>query len=100
MFTKKSIEEKLRLVLDPELGINVVDLGLIYHYTADSKNNIDITMTLTFPGCPLGSTIKQEINEKVGSLPGVGKINLQITFNPPWDLSKISAEARAELGMV
>lgn len=91
--------DKLREVDDPELGINIVDLGLIYKVTT-TKNNVHILMTLTFPGCPLGSIIKKEIDDKVGSMMGVGDIELEITFNPPWDLSKINPEARAELGMV
>jgi metal-sulfur cluster biosynthetic enzyme len=57
-------------------------------------------MTLTFPGCPLGNIIQDEINQKVGSLENIGKIDLKITFDPPWDLSKISEEAKAELGVV
>lgn len=100
MVTKKDLETALCGVLDPELHINIVDLGLVYSYSIDKKGNVKIVMTLTFPGCPLGSTIQKEINEKIGSLNGVSKINLQITFDPPWDLTKISPEARAELGMV
>lgn len=99
MITKSLVEKSLRKVDDPELGINIVDLGLIYAIKV-VKNDVFILMTLTFPGCPLGSTIKKEIDEKVGSLAGIGKINLEITFNPPWDLSKINPEAKAELGMV
>ncbi len=99
MITKKAVENSLRKVLDPELGINIVDLGLIYSI-ATKDNNVDILMTLTFPGCPLGNIIQGEINEKVGNIEGVGKINLKITFDPPWDLSKINNEARAELGMI
>lgn len=100
MVTKKDLETALCGVLDPELHINIVDLGLVYSYSIDKKGIVKIVMTLTFPGCPLGSTIQKEINEKIGSLNGVSKINLQITFDPPWDLTKISPEARAELGMV
>jgi metal-sulfur cluster biosynthetic enzyme len=98
MVTKEKVEEKLREVLDPELGINIVDLGLVYDYKV-KKNEVFILMTLTFPGCPLGATIHKEIKDKVGSLKEVGKVNLEITFSPPWDLSKVSAEARAELGI-
>lgn len=99
MISKKLVEDKLRGVLDPELGINIVDLGLIYKITT-SGNNIDILMTLTFPGCPLGSIIREEVNKKIGTLENVGRINLIITFDPPWDQTKISPAARAELGMV
>lgn len=99
MVTKKMVENSLRKVLDPELGINIVDLGLIYDIST-SGNDVSILMTLTFPGCPLGGIIQGEINEKVGKIKGVGKINLKITFDPPWDLSKINNEAKAELGMI
>lgn len=98
MLTKKIVEDKLRLVLDPELGINIVDLGLIYDVKVE-KNEVFILMTLTFPGCPLGAIINKEINEKVGQLENLDKLNLKITFDPPWDLSKINPEAKAELGI-
>ena len=98
MITKKLVEKKLREVLDPELGINIVDLGLIYNITV-KKNNVAILMTLTFPGCPLGGIINKEVNEKVGSIKGLGKLSLKLTFDPAWDLSKISKEARAEIGI-
>ena len=99
MITKTAVEKKLREVNDPELGINIVDLGLIYKISVE-KNDVHILMTLTFPGCPLGATIKQDIDSKVGSITGIGQISLEITFNPPWDLTKINAEAKAELGIV
>ena len=99
MISKDSVIEKLKKVLDPELHINVADLGLIYNINVN-KNNVSILMTLTFPGCPLGSIIHEEIKEKVGSIKGVGKVDLKITFDPPWDLSKISEEAKLELGII
>ena len=99
MISKDSVIEKLKKVLDPELHINVADLGLIYNINVN-KNNVSILMTLTFPGCPLGSIIHEEIKEKVGSIKEVGKVDLKITFDPPWDLSKISEEAKLELGII
>lgn len=99
MITKKQVEQQLSLVLDPELGVNIVDLGLVYEVSVEN-DNINVLMTLTFPGCPLGGIINSEVQEKLGKLKGVGKINLQITFDPPWDLSKIKPEVAAELGMV
>ena len=96
---KENVVEKLKKVVDPELYINVVDLGLIYDVKVN-KNNVSILMTLTFPGCPLGSIIHEEIKEKVGSIKKVGKVDLKITFDPPWDLSKISDEGRNQLGMI
>ena len=97
--SKENVVEKLKKVVDPELYINVVDLGLIYDVKVN-KNNVSILMTLTFPGCPLGSIIHEEIKEKVGSIKKVGKVDLKITFDPPWDLSKISDEGRNQLGMI
>ncbi len=98
MVTKKLVENKLREVLDPELGINIVDLGLIYNISV-KKNDVDILMTLTFPGCPLGGIINKEINDTVGSIENLGKLTLRLTFDPVWDLSKINPEARAEIGI-
>lgn len=85
--------------MDPELNINIVDLGLIYDVKTKNED-VNILMTLTFPGCPLGAVIHKEINEKIGTIPSVGKINIQITFDPPWDFSKVSDEAKEELGVI
>jgi len=99
MADKKQVYNELKKVMDPELHINIVDLGLIYD--VDVKDSqVDVLMTLTFPGCPLGSIIHQEINEKLAKLRGVEKINLKITFDPPWDFSKVSEVAKQELGII
>ena len=100
MITRKKVLETLKKVNDPELHINIVDLGLIYGVDVEAEGVVKILMTLTFPGCPLGSIIHNEINEKIGSLPRVKKVDLRITFNPPWDLTKVSSEAKAELGIL
>ena len=99
MADKKQVYNELKKVMDPELHINIVDLGLIYD--VDVKDSqVDVLMTLTFPGCPLGSIIHKEINEKLAKLRGVEKINLKITFDPPWDFSKVSEVAKQELGII
>ncbi len=98
MVTKEAVYEHLKEVLDPELGINIVDLGLIYEVKVH-KNDIKILMTLTFPGCPLGGVIKKEVNDKLSTIENLGEVTLEITFDPPWDLSKISEQARAEIGI-
>jgi len=98
MVTEEVVYEHLRKVLDPELGVNIVDLGLIYSVKV-KKNDVAILMTLTFPGCPLGGIIKKEVAEKLSTIENLDKIDLKITFDPPWDLSKISEEARAEIGI-
>ena len=96
---KETVTAQLKKVLDPELHINIVDLGLIYQVETKG-NDVHILMTLTFPGCPLGSIIHKEIKEKIGELKNVGKIDLKITFDPPWDMSKVSQEAKMELGIL
>jgi len=99
MITKEKIYNKLKKVLDPELKVNVVDLGLIYDVSLKGKE-VNILMTLTFPGCPFGPKIHDEINEKVKELREIEKVNVDITFSPPWDLSKVSDEAKARLGII
>lgn len=98
MPTEKQVETQLKKVLDPELKINIIDLGLVYKIKVEGSK-VFVLSTLTFPGCPLGSIIHKEIKEKVGALKGIKDVELKITFDPPWDLSKISQEARLELGM-
>ena len=99
MVAKEQVYNELKKVMDPELHINIVDLGLIYEVVVKGPQ-VSVLMTLTFPGCPLGSMIHQEINEKLAKLKGVEKINLKITFDPPWDFSKVSEEAKQELGII
>jgi len=99
MVTKEQVYNELKKVMDPELHINIVDLGLIYEVVV-KNSQVNVLMTLTFPGCPLGSMIHQEINEKLAELKGVGKINLKITFDPPWDFSKVSEDAKQQLGII
>jgi len=99
MITKEAVLAQLEKVLDPELQINIVDLGLIYDVKV-KNSDVFILMTLTFPGCPLGSVINKEINDKVKKLKGIGKLDLKITFDPPWDISKMDQEARANLGLI
>ena len=99
MVTKETVYWQLKKVIDPELSINIVDLGLIYDVKVKGKDVVIIS-TLTFPGCPLGSVIHREIKEKVGKIKGIGKIDLKVTFDPPWDLSKVSSEAKTRLGII
>lgn len=99
MLTKKVVTNKLDQVLDPELGISIVDLGLIHDILIKGKD-ISVLMTLTFPGCPLASVIQKEAEEKLKKIDGVGKINVALTFDPPWDSSKITESAKEKLGII
>ncbi len=96
--TKSAITKVLTTILDPELFVSIVDLGLVYDI-ALKDDTVKITMTLTTIGCPLFQTIEAEVKEKVLALPGVEKVEVELTFSPPWDLSRLSEKAKAELGM-
>ena len=82
------ITEALRTVFDPELGISVVDLGLIYGVEADA-GRVRITMTLTAPGCPLHESMTEWIRQAVGQIPGVQSVRVVVTFDPPWTPDRI-----------
>jgi metal-sulfur cluster biosynthetic enzyme len=96
---KKTIKNKLKQVLDPELGISIVDLGLIYDIKIE-KEKVKIVMTLTTIGCPLFSLIEEEVKNRLKEL-GLKEedIKLELTFDPPWTLERMSKEARAMLGI-
>jgi metal-sulfur cluster biosynthetic enzyme len=97
--TSSLIKKQLKKVIDPELGISIVDLGLIYQIKVN-ENKIYIKMTLTTIGCPLFSIIEEEIREKIAQL-GVSKdkISIELTFDPPWTMERMSPAAKAILGI-
>lgn len=97
--TSEDIREKLREVLDPELHISIVDLGLIYDVLVSDTGRVKVIMTLTTIGCPLFDTIHKEIEDKIMEIPGAEDVEVELTFDPPWDYSKMSESARAELGV-
>ncbi|CAL7962874.1 putative metal-sulfur cluster biosynthetic enzyme [Gammaproteobacteria bacterium] len=93
----------LRTCYDPEIPVNIVDLGLIYGIdiapNADNKSNVIIRMTLTAPGCGMGPIITADAKEKVLSLPEVSSVEIELIFDPPWDRSMMSDQAKLELGL-
>lgn len=101
-FTPDEVREHLKSVYDPEIGINIVDLGLVYDIDLeqkDEKTNILVTMTLTSMGCPLGPILFQEVNRALGDLPNVGEIDINLVWSPPWTPDMMSEEAKDELGI-
>ena len=94
------IVEVLKEIYDPEIPVNIYDLGLIYALDVDDDNNVKITMTLTAPNCPMADMILQEVNEKVGAVDGVTSVDLDLTFDPPWDQSNLTDEAKLDLGLL
>lgn len=100
MVDEKQVREQLKEVIDPELDINIVDLGLIYEVDVDEENNVDILMTLTTPGCPLHGVFDELVKKEVGKIDEIGEIEVELTFEPRWSPEKMSDEARDELGNV
>ena len=95
---KDLIMEMLKDVFDPELGVNIVDLGLVYDALIDEQNNVQVVMTLTSMGCPLGPVIERDVKSVVTTIPGVKNAKMTLTFSPPWDPSRMTEDARMELG--
>lgn len=90
----------LKNVYDPEIPVNIYDLGLIYDIVTDERNRVKITMTLTAPNCPVADTLPIEIREKVSAIQGVSEVEIDLVFDPPWNQSMMSEEALLELGML
>lgn len=97
--TKKEILAKLNEVMDPELNISVVELGLIYGVKI-SGAAVDITMTLTTPFCPLGDIIKKRMREKLLAQKNIKRVNIELSFEPPWTTDRIDPQARIKLGLL
>lgn len=92
------IRESLKEVIDPELGVNIVDLGLIYEIETADDNNVQIKMTLTFPGCPAGPYIIAQVHQAVEELEGVADVDVEIVWDPAWSPEMMSEEIRMEYG--
>ena len=98
MITKETLINQLRNVPDPELGISIVDLGLVYDAKIDNKGNVEVLMTLTTMGCPLFDSIADPVRSELKKLKGVKDVNVELTFEPPWSPEKMSEEAKIKLG--
>ncbi len=91
--------EQLEEVYDPELHIDIVNLGLVYGVDIDDEGKVDVTMTLTAMGCPLSATIHQMVTEAVMKVDGVQSVYVDIVYDPPWDKSRMSRYAKIALGI-
>ena len=101
MITNEQIFAELKTIIDPELHINIVDLGLIYGLNIDQeKGVVEITMTLTTPGCPLSYVFREWIPEAIKRVKGVKNVTIDLVWDPPWDPDKISDEQKEELGII
>ncbi len=95
----EDVIEVLKSVYDPEIPVNVVDLGLIYDVQVSEENNVYVQMTLTFPGCSMGPHIAQQAEWAIQDIEGVEDVEIELVFDPPWSPDLISEEARAQLGI-
>jgi FeS assembly SUF system protein len=92
------IIERLKDVYDPEIPVNIYDLGLIYNVDIDEASKASIIMTLTAPGCPVADILVEDVRQAALAVDGIAEADVELTFDPPWDKSMMSEEARLELG--
>lgn len=100
-FREEAIWKELRTVYDPEIPVNIVDLGLIYSAQASPVENgrrIDVRMSLTAPGCSMSDVLKAEVERKLSHLPGVTEVHVEVVFDPPWNPGMMSEAAKFQLG--
>lgn len=97
---EKNVVRALRQVYDPEIPVNIYDLGLIYEVRIDESNKVFIMMTFTAPNCPLADEVLDQVNEAVKEVPGVTDVAIELVFEPAWNQDRMSEEAKLELGML
>jgi len=89
----------LKTVYDPEIPADIYELGLVYRIDIDDERDVTVDMTLTAPGCPVAAEMPGWVQNAVGAVPGVGKVTVHMVFDPPWDIGRMSDEARATLNI-
>ena len=99
MIIKEQVTEQLRTVFDPEIPVNIFELGLVYDVAVNERGLVDVTMTLTSPACPAAQSIPVEVKQKSERVKGVTEVNVNIVWEPRWDMSMMTEEARLTLGM-
>lgn len=101
---EKQIWDQLRLCYDYEIPVNIVELGLVYGFKIEDlpegAKSVDVSMTFTSPMCPMGDLIKKDVERRVETVPGVKKVSVVITFDPPWDQTRMSEAAKLQLGLL
>ena len=96
----EAVIDALKAIYDPEIPVNIYDLGLIYGVEVTPESDVRVTMTLTTPHCPVAESMPGEVELRVSSVPGVRDAEVELVWDPPWDPAKMSDEARLELGML
>ena len=96
---KNRVIDEVKKIYDPEIPVNIYELGLIYKIEVDEKNKINIDMTLTSPNCPVAESLPKDVKENIMKVEGVSDVNLNIVWEPPWDKDKMSEAAKLELNL-
>jgi len=96
---KSKVIEAVKKIFDPEIPVNIYELGLIYKIDVDEKNKVNIDMTLTSPNCPVAESLPNEVKENIKKVEGVSDVNLNLVWEPPWDKEKMSEAAKLELNL-
>ena len=99
MELKDKVITEIKKIYDPEIPVNIYDLGLIYDVKVDKENVVEIKMTLTTPNCPVAESLPKQVKEYILNVKGVSDVNLNLVWDPPWDKSKMSEAAKLELNL-
>ena len=96
---KEKIIKEIKKIYDPEIPVDIYELGLIYKIEIDSKNNVELDMTLTTPNCPVAESLPKQVKESIMNVDGVNEVNFNLVWEPPWDKSMMSEAAKLELNI-
>ena len=96
---KSKVIEAVKKIYDPEIPVNIYELGLIYKIDVDEKNKVNVDMTLTSPNCPVAESLPNQVKENILKVEGVSDVNLNLVWEPPWDKDKMSEAAKLELNL-
>jgi len=96
---KSKVIEEIKKIYDPEIPVNIYELGLIYKIDVDEKNNVNIDMTLTSPNCPVAESLPNDVKNNIKKVEGVSDVNLNLVWEPPWNKDKMSEAAKLELNL-
>ena len=96
---KNKVIEEIKKIYDPEIPVNIYELGLIYKIDVDAKNKVNIDMTLTSPNCPVAESLPKDVKENIMKVEGVSDVNLNLVWEPPWDKDKMTEAAKLELNL-
>ena len=99
MNLKEKIITEIKKIYDPEIPVNIYELGLIYDIKVDKENNVKVNMTLTTPNCPVAESLPKEVKDSIMQIKGIGKVDLNLVWDPPWDQSMMSEAAKLELNL-